>query len=363
MVYTCTSQIHLPLHSSRAISSDYVTTKLHNILAGLLDEKRASLAEAITLVESKHPVKQKQAQWLLSSLLTHKHRLEQLRKAPITFRIGLSGPPGAGKSTFIETFGQMLTSAGKKLAVLTIDPSSSRTGGSILADKTRMLKLSQDPLAYIRPSPSSGTLGGVTRSTNEAILLCEGAGYGTVIVETVGVGQSEIAVADMVDIFVLLLPPAAGDELQGIKKGIVEMADVIAITKADGDLLPAARRIQAEYTSALKLVRKKSKHWSPRVLGLSSLNNEGISEVWNVMEEFRDTMLEVGTFEERRKEQRKTWMWNNVQWQLMQKFQRHPEVVSMINEMETKVMVGTISPGLAADQLLEVFLNQQEINQ
>ncbi|NXD40574.1 MMAA protein, partial [Copsychus sechellarum] len=179
--------------------------------------------------------------------------------------LGLSGPPGAGKSTFIEYFGKMLTERKHKVAVLAVDPSSSTSGGSLLGDKTRMTELSRDMNAYIRPSPTSGTLGGVTRTTNEAILLCEGGGYDVVLVETVGVGQSEFAVADMVDMFILLLPPAGGDELQGIKRGIIEMADLVAINKADGDLVVPARRIQAEYVSAMKLLRKRSKVWRPKV--------------------------------------------------------------------------------------------------
>ncbi|NXH21663.1 MMAA protein, partial [Bucco capensis] len=179
--------------------------------------------------------------------------------------LGLSGPPGAGKSTFIECFGKMLTERKYKVSVLAVDPSSSTSGGSLLGDKTRMTELSRDMNAYIRPSPTRGTLGGVTRTTNEAILLCEGGGYNVVLVETVGVGQSEFAVADMVDMFILLLPPAGGDELQGIKRGIIEMADLVAINKADGDLIVPARRIQAEYVSALKLLRKRSKVWRPKV--------------------------------------------------------------------------------------------------
>ncbi|XP_072718942.1 methylmalonic aciduria type A protein, mitochondrial isoform X2 [Ciconia boyciana] len=236
---------------------------------GLIQGHRACLAEAITLVESTQSRKKKIAQVLLQKVLSYHREQEKLNQGkPLAFRVGLSGPPGAGKSTFIECFGKMLTERKYKVSVLAVDPSSSTSGGSLLGDKTRMTELSRDMNAYIRPSPTRGTLGGVTRTTNEAILLCEGGGYDVVLVETVGVGQSEFAVADMVDMFILLLPPAGGDELQGIKRGIIEMADLVAINKADGDLVVPARRIQAEYVSAMKLLRKRSKVWKPKVCHL-----------------------------------------------------------------------------------------------
>ncbi|KAJ8407681.1 hypothetical protein AAFF_G00275380 [Aldrovandia affinis] len=245
---------------------------LARLYEGLVTGQRACLAESITLVETQHPRKRQLAQALLQRVLDHRRQQEELSGGkPLAFRVGLSGPPGAGKSSFIEVFGKMLTGSGHKVSVLAVDPSSCTTGGSLMGDKTRMTELSRDMQAYIRPSPTSGTLGGVTRTTNEAIVLCEGAGYDIVLVETVGVGQSEFAVADMVDMFVLLIPPAGGDELQGIKRGIIEMADLVVITKADGDLLVPARKIQAEYTSALKLLRKKSKTWNPKVTRMSSL--------------------------------------------------------------------------------------------
>ncbi|XP_024914307.1 methylmalonic aciduria type A protein, mitochondrial isoform X2 [Cynoglossus semilaevis] len=239
-----------------------LVTKLYQ---GLTGGQRASLAESITLVETQHPRKKEVAQVLLQKVLAY--RAEQERQnggQPVAFRVGLSGPPGAGKSSFIEVVGKMLTGRGHKVSVLAVDPSSCTTGGSLMGDKTRMTELSRDLSAFIRPSPTSGTLGGVTRTTNEAIVLCEGAGYDIVLVETVGVGQSEFAVADMVDMFVLLIPPAGGDELQGIKRGIIERADLVVVTKSDGDLVVPARRIQAEYTSALKLLRKQSKSWNPK---------------------------------------------------------------------------------------------------
>ncbi|XP_061737181.1 methylmalonic aciduria type A protein, mitochondrial isoform X3 [Nerophis ophidion] len=244
---------------------------LNKLYEGLIGGQRASLAESITLVETQHPRKKELAQVLLQRVLAY--RKEQERRnggKPVAFRVGLSGPPGAGKSSFIEVVGKMLTGRGHKVSVLAVDPSSCTTGGSLMGDKTRMTELSRDMDAFIRPSPTSGTLGGVTRTTNEAVVLCEGAGYDVVLVETVGVGQSEFAVADMVDMFVLLIPPAGGDELQGIKRGIIERADLVVVTKSDGDLVVPARRIQTEYTSALKLLRRQSKSWNPKATLLTS---------------------------------------------------------------------------------------------
>uniref|UniRef100_A0A669D9V1 Metabolism of cobalamin associated A n=1 Tax=Oreochromis niloticus TaxID=8128 RepID=A0A669D9V1_ORENI len=238
---------------------------LNKLYDGLIGGQRASLAECITLVETQHPRKKELAQVLLQRVLAYRREQENRNGGkPVAFRVGLSGPPGAGKSSFIEVVGKMLTGRGHKVAVLAVDPSSCTTGGSLMGDKTRMTELSRDMNAFIRPSPTSGTLGGVTRTTNEAIVLCEGAGYDIVLVETVGVGQSEFAVADMVDMFVLLIPPAGGDELQGIKRGIIERAELVVVTKSDGDLVVPARRIQAEYTSALKLLRRQSKSWNPK---------------------------------------------------------------------------------------------------
>ncbi|XP_074132312.1 methylmalonic aciduria type A protein, mitochondrial isoform X2 [Sminthopsis crassicaudata] len=267
----------------------------------------------------------------------------------------LSGPPGAGKSTFIEYLGKMLTGNGHKVSVLAVDPSSSRSGGSLLGDKTRMIELSKDMNAYIRPSPTRGTLGGVTRTTNEAIILCEGGGYDIILIETVGVGQSEFAVADMVDMFVLLIPPAGGDELQGIKRGIIEMADLVAITKSDGDLVVPARRIQAEYVSALKLLRKRSKVWKPKVVRISAKTGEGITEMWDKMKEFRDLRLASHELIARRQQQQKVWMWNLIQESVLERFRNCSAVKDQIPLLEEKVANGDLSPGLAADILLKAF--------
>uniref|UniRef100_A0A8B9P4I9 Metabolism of cobalamin associated A n=1 Tax=Apteryx owenii TaxID=8824 RepID=A0A8B9P4I9_APTOW len=326
------------------------------IYSGLIQGHRACLAEAITLVESTHHRKKKVAQVLLQKVLSYHREQEKLNQGkPLAFRVGLSGPPGAGKSTFIECFGKMLTERGHKVSVLAVDPSSSTSGGSLLGDKTRMTELSRDMNAYIRPSPTRGTLGGVTRTTNEAILLCEGGGYDVVLVETVGVGQSEFAVADMVDMFILLLPPAGGDELQGIKRGIIEMADLVAINKADGDLVVPARRIQAEYVSAMKLLRKRSKVWRPKVMRISAKTGEGISDMWDKMTEFRDLVLMSGELIAKRRKQQKVWMWNLIQENMLEHFRSHLAVKDKIPLLEEKVLSGVFSPGLAADLLLKAF--------
>lgn len=329
---------------------------LNRLYEGLIGGQRASLAESITLVETQHPRKKELAQVLLQRVLAYRREQESNNGGrPLAFRVGLSGPPGAGKSSFIEVVGKMLTERGHKVSVLAVDPSSCTTGGSLMGDKTRMTELSRDMNAFIRPSPTSGTLGGVTRTTNEAIVLCEGAGYDIVLVETVGVGQSEFAVADMVDMFVLLIPPAGGDELQGIKRGIIERADLVVVTKSDGDLVVPARRIQAEYTSALKLLRRQSKSWNPKVVRASSYTNEGIPEVWAKMELYRDTMLSSGELQARRRAQQKVWMWSLIQENVLSHFQMHPAVREALPRLEERVTKGAISPGLAADLLLKAF--------
>ncbi|XP_070613886.1 methylmalonic aciduria type A protein, mitochondrial isoform X1 [Erythrolamprus reginae] len=336
--------------------SDKEQRLLSMLYTGLIQGHRACLAEAITLIESTHKRKKQVAQVLLQKVLSHHREQEQLNKGkPLAFRVGLSGPPGAGKSTFIECFGKLLTERKHKVSVLAVDPSSSTTGGSLLGDKTRMTELSRDLNAYIRPSPTRGTLGGVTRTTNEAILLCEGGGYNIVLVETVGVGQSEFAVADMVDMFVLLLPPAGGDELQGIKRGIIEMVDLVLITKADGDLTVPARRIQAEYVSALKLLQKRSKAWRPKVMRISAKTGEGISDVWDKMTEFQGLMLTSGELLAKRRRQQKVWMWNIIQESMLDHFRQHSEVKDQIPPLEDKVVNGILSPGLAADLLIRAF--------
>lgn len=330
------------------------------LFKGIIKHDRGSLSRGITLVESTHQKKLEQAQLLLSRILRYnKKQGDMILLKPKSFRIGLSGPPGAGKSTFIEAFGKFLTDKGHKVAVLAVDPSSSQTGGSLLGDKTRMPSLSCDPNAYIRPSPSRGSLGGVTRTTNDAIVLCEAAGYDIIIVETIGVGQSEFAVSDMVDLFCLLIPPAGGDELQGIKKGIVEVADLVVVNKSDGDLVPAAHRIQMEYVSAIKYMRKMSSVWKPQVLRISSLTKEGIPDLWMTMESYKTSVLQAGEFWHKRKKQHKIWMWNYIKDHIMDLFKKHPAVGNIIEEVEEKVERGQVTPGQGADLLLEVFIKDE----
>ena len=332
---------------------------MRRLLEGLRAGQRASLAEAITLVETSHPIKKLQAGQLLTRVLQDANQKYSTKGTQaLSFRIGLSGPPGAGKSTYIESFGKFLTAQGHRVAVLAVDPSSATTGGSLLGDKTRMPELSVDTNAYIRPSPSRGHLGGVTRSTNEAIVLCEAAGYDIIIVETIGVGQSEFSVVDMVDMFALLIPPGGGDELQGLKRGIMEMSDLVVVNKSDGDLIPAARRMQYEYISALKFIRPKVKDWRTPVKRISSHTQEGIPELWEVMVKFRQTMEENGEFVMRRKTQRRAWLWTHLKDNLVSAFKDTPGMRDRIREAEVQAMEGVVSPGDAADQLLHLHISQ-----
>jgi len=328
------------------------------LVEGICKGERAALAKGITLVESTHPKQQHQASLAVARLTqVVKHRADILGKPGVSFRIGLSGPPGAGKSTFTEALGKKLTSMGHKVAVLAVDPSSGSTGGSLLGDKTRMPELTVDPNAYIRPSPSRGHLGGVTRTTNEAIVLCEAAGYDLILVETVGVGQSEYLVRDMVDCFCLLLPPAGGDELQGIKRGIVEQSDLIIVNKCDGDLVPAARRVAYEYMSALKYMRPLSPIWRPTVKLCSSLPpHTGLAEVWDTVEKFKVTIEEAGELEGRRAAQHQRWMWNYVEERLV-RLAREAAKGDEVVKLEEAVKGGDTSPGAAADAIIQSFLN------
>ncbi|MEE8393066.1 MAG: methylmalonyl Co-A mutase-associated GTPase MeaB, partial [Rhodospirillales bacterium] len=282
---------------------------------------RRALAQAITVIESTRPDHRSKADGLLKLLLPYTGN---------SIRIGVSGPPGVGKSTFIEALGLHVIGAGHRLAVLAVDPSSPRTGGSILGDKTRMEKLSRRGDAFIRPSPSGGTLGGVARRTREGMLACEAAGFDVIIVETVGVGQSEVAVADLVDVFVLLLAPSGGDGLQGIKKGIVELADLVVVNKDDGEMAEAAERSRHDYAGALHIVRPPvdgplGDGWSPKVLKCSALEGAGISEIWDAVEDFRKIHSENGAMEARRGAQAKAWMWNDVKETLTRRIVADPK--------------------------------------
>ena len=310
---------------------------------------RRALARAITLVESTRADHRAAAVELVDRLLPGTGK---------SVRVGITGVPGVGKSTFIETFGQHVIGEGHKLAVLAIDPTSKRSGGSILGDKTRMEELSRARDAFIRPSPAGSTLGGVARRTREAMLLCEAAGFDVILIETVGVGQSETAVADMVDIFLLLLVPGGGDELQGIKKGIVELADLLVVNKADGDLKAAAGRAAAEYHHALQLLTPASPHWRPEVLQCSSLDGSGIPPVWEAIGRFRSAMVEAGAFGTRRADQARAWMWSEISDTLIADFREHAAVREALAELEAAVARGETAPGQAARTLIDLFLSR-----
>jgi LAO/AO transport system kinase len=270
-------------------------------------------------------------------------------------RIGISGTPGVGKSTFIEAFGTMLTDAGHRVAVLAVDPTSSLTGGAILGDKTRMERLARDPQAFVRPSPAGGTLGGVARRTREAMLLCEAAGFDVCIVETVGVGQSETAVADMVDCFCVLLAPAGGDELQGIKRGITELADVIVINKADGALRPIAELAAAEYRAAIGLLRHRTSVWEPQVLLASALHGDGVDGLWETVRDFDERLRSAGELQRRRGAQATAWMWSEVHEQLQSALRDDPAVAAEVARVTAAVADGSVTPTAAAHRLLDVF--------
>jgi LAO/AO transport system kinase len=307
---------------------------------------RAMLARAITLVESKREDHRKQAHQLVQSLLPQTGK---------SLRVGITGSPGVGKSTSIETLGTYLTGLGHKVAVLAVDPSSSRTGGSILGDKTRMAALSADPNAFIRPSPSSGTLGGVAAKTRETMLLCEAAGYDVILVETVGIGQSETAVAEMTDFFLVLMLPGAGDELQGIKKGVVELADMIAVNKADGDNLPRARAAATEYRAALHILKAPSPNWSPPVLTYSALTGDGIPELWKTIASYREKMTASGEFADKRRAQQVKWMWAMLEDRLYARLRSDPELKQKLPKLEKEVAAGKLSPMLAVEEIAGVL--------
>jgi len=307
---------------------------------------RRALARAITLVESTRADHRAQADRLLAALL------------PATghsIRLGITGVPGVGKSSFVESFGLSLIEKGHRVAVLAVDPTSRRSGGSILADKTRMVDLMRAEAAFIRPSPAGMTLGGVARRTREAALVCEAAGFDVVLIETVGVGQSETAVADMVDMFLLLLAPASGDELQGIKRGIVELADAIVVNKADGALAEDARRVARDYANALRLLRPTSPNWRPRVLTCSALERRGIDQVWKTVVDYREALGRSGEIEARRRAQATAWMWSEVGEELLAALRAHPGVKAEIAALESAVARGATTPGAAARTLFRIF--------
>jgi LAO/AO transport system kinase len=307
---------------------------------------RAALARAITLVESRKAEHQAQARQLVQKLL------------PFTgaaMRVGITGVPGVGKSTTIDTLGANLVAAGHKVAVLAVDPSSSRTGGSILGDKTRMARLSVERNAFIRPSPSSGTLGGVAAKTRETMLLCEAAGFDVILVETVGIGQSETAVADMTDFFLVLMLPGAGDELQGIKKGVLELADMIAVNKSEGEGRNRAVQAAGEYRAALHIMQPASPHWSPPVVLISGLANVGLDEMWAQVVEHRRRFDASGECARIRREQQVKWMWTMLQDHIFAKLRSDPAVRAKLPELERQVADGSLSPTLAVDKILTLL--------
>lgn len=322
------------------------TLSVAQYVEGILNGDITILSQAVTLVESSKPEHQEIAQEIIVKCLPFSGN---------SVRIGITGVPGVGKSTFIEAMGKYITSKGEKLAVLAIDPSSERTKGSILGDKTRMEDLSTDPLAYIRPSPSAGSLGGVARKTREIIILCEAAGYNHIFIETVGVGQSETAVHSMVDFFLLLMLAGAGDELQGIKRGIMEMADAITINKADGNNIEKAGLARIQYQNALHLFPATESGWKPKVLTCSAFMKTGIKEIWDTIDEYLTMTKSNNYFQHRRNEQSKFWMYETINEQLRNNFYQNEKISKLLVETENKVLKEEISSFVAAKKLLDLY--------
>lgn len=317
------------------------------LVEGVRDGDRAVLGRAITLVESRLPAHRQQAGELLTALMPHTGG---------SLRVGLTGVPGAGKSTLIDALGSALTAGGQRVAVLAVDPSSGRTGGSILGDKTRMGRLGVDPMAFIRPSPAAGTLGGVARRTRESLLLCEAAGYEVVIVETVGVGQSETVVADMTDVFVVLLIAGAGDELQGIKRGLMERAAILAVNKADGDNVQRAERAAHELRQAARLLHPSDAAWIPPVLTTSARAATGLDALWEQVLAHRDQAVQSGAFDENRRTQLDRWMWDLVEDGLRERLRADGAAGALLRELEEEVAAGSLAPTTAAERVLRAFL-------
>lgn len=331
-----------PIHKRRKLTVD-------DYVQGILKNDRTILARAITLIESNSPEHQATAQAVLKGIQPH---------AGKSIRVGITGVPGAGKSTFIEALGVQLCREGKQVAVLAVDPSSSRTGGSILGDKTRMETLTREPNAFIRPSPSGGALGGVARKSRETMLLCEAAGFDTILVETVGVGQNEVTVRSMVDFFLLVLISGAGDDLQGIKKGVMEIADTILVNKADGDNLHRARLARAELERVVHYLQPATPGWTTPALTASAVTGEGVAHVWSTILQFAEQMQASGEFDKRRRRQNVDWVHSMIQEGLKQLFYHHPTIYSRLPQIESLVAEGKLPATIAVEDLLETFRKQ-----
>ncbi len=317
---------------------------VEDLAAAVRNGDRAALPRAITLLESTRSDHRERAQQLL---------LELLPDSGNAHRVGITGVPGVGKSTAIEALGMQLIEQGHRVGVLAVDPSSTRTGGSILGDKTRMARLAVHPAAYIRPSPTSGTLGGVAKATRETVVLLEAAGFDVILIETVGVGQSEVAVANMVDTFILLTLARAGDQLQGIKKGVLELADIVVVNKADGKHLPDARSAARELKSAIRLIYPRETLWRPPVLTMSATEGTGLAEMWETVERHREVLTEAGEFEARRRAQQVDWTWQMVRDTVLDRVLSNPAVRKIRAEVEGQVKAGELTPAMAAKQILD----------
>lgn len=326
--------------------------EVDQIVENLCAGDRRALAQAITLIESQRPDHRESAAYLLKAIM------------PFTgsaFRIGISGVPGVGKSTFIEAFGNHAIKQGARVAVLTVDPSSPLTGGSIMGDKTRMASLARQENAFIRPSAAGRTLGGVTRRTQEVLLLCEAAAFDLVLVETVGIGQSETAVAQMTDMFLLLLLPGSGDDLQGIKRGVTEFADLILINKADGSLADAAKHTAADYQNAVQFLRPRTEGWTVLVKTCSAAENRGIEDVWSTVNSYRNIFSKNDKLKERRGLQAKSWFWEEISNSLLAKVKQHPKLISTVAELEKDVFMHKSPPTVAAQELVNMFLATEKL--
>lgn len=332
--------------TAKAAPRDDVPLQLDDYVDGVRSGDRAVMGRAITLIESRKPDHRALADALLLRLLPDSGKAT---------RVGITGVPGVGKSTFIDAFGMNLVAAGHRVAVLAVDPSSRRTGGSILGDKTRMVRLSRDDRAFVRPSPSTGNLGGVTWTTREAMIVCEAAGFDVVLVETIGVGQSETAVADMVDFFLVLMIAGAGDELQGIKRGVLELADMIAVNKADGDNRDRATGAATECAAAVRILQPGDGGWRPPVLTCSGLQNEGLQEVWETITRHREVMSESGALQSKRARQQVGWLWTLIDDRLRTSLRQDAGVSAIIESVEAAVMEGRLTPGAGADRVLRAF--------